>query len=67
MSEQDEHPIAESSRQEARHDAAEMLRRFLAAVESGELDANSAQAKAVIRRIEGAVVGLEVDEHDSGA
>lgn len=49
---------------EARQEAAEVLRRFLMAVESGELEANSAHAKALLRRIEGAVVGLEAEEHD---
>lgn len=55
-----------ATRYEARHEAAEVLRRLLAAVESGELEANSAHAKALLRRIEGAVIGLEVEEHDLG-
>ena len=47
---------------EPRPNAAQVLRRFLAAVEAGELEADSAHAKALIRRIEGAVIGLEADE-----
>lgn len=39
--------------------AAEMLRRLLDAVESGELDADSAHARALMRRIEGAVTALD--------
>ena len=65
MPDEDAPLVGQSNSNEARHDAAQALRRFLAAVESGELEANSAQAKALIRRLEGAVVGLAVDEGDS--
>lgn len=47
---------------QARHDAATALRRFLDAVEAGELEADSAQAKALLRRLQGAVSGLEAGE-----
>lgn len=40
-------------------EAAAMLRRLLAAVEADELEANSARATALVRRIEGAAVALE--------
>jgi hypothetical protein len=40
-------------------DAAAALRRLLAAVESGQLEADSATARALVRRIEGAAVALE--------
>ncbi|MDQ6947680.1 MAG: hypothetical protein M3256_15775, partial [Actinomycetota bacterium] len=61
---EDELSVSGSTGREARREAAQVLRRFLATVESGELDANSAHAKALLRRIEGAVVGLETDERD---
>ena len=41
-------------------EAAEMLRRLLGAVESGDLDAGSAQARALVRHLEGAAVAFEV-------
>ena len=47
---------------EARRDAAQALRRILDAVEAGELEADSPQAKALLRRLQGAVVGLEAEE-----
>jgi hypothetical protein len=40
-------------------EAAAMLRRVLEAVERGELEGESSQARALVRRIEGAVVALE--------
>lgn len=40
-------------------EAAALLRDVLAAVERGELDAGSPRAKALVRRIEGAMAGLE--------
>jgi hypothetical protein len=40
-------------------EAAALLRAVLAAVEHGELDARSGQAKALVRRMEGAIAGLE--------
>jgi len=43
----------------ARQEAAEQLRAILAGVAAGELDASSPQARAIIRRIEGAVIALE--------
>jgi len=55
-------PPPEATNAEALQAAAQVLRRFLAAVEAGELEADSARAKALIRRIEGAVIGLEADE-----
>jgi hypothetical protein len=39
--------------------AAELLRSVLELVETGELEANSAHAVALVRRIEGAIVALE--------
>lgn len=51
----------------SRNEAAQILRRFVAAVESGELEANSTRAKALLRRIEGAVVGLEAEEPSEGS
>ena len=62
MPDEDAPLVGQSNSNEARLDAAQALRRFLAAIETGELEANSARAKALIRRLEGAVVGLEVDE-----
>lgn len=50
------------SRDEARRDAAQALRRLLNAVEAGELEADSPQAKALLRRLQGAVTALEADE-----
>jgi hypothetical protein len=41
------------------NEAAELLRRLLAAVEAGQLDASSAQGARLLRRIEGAVLMLE--------
>lgn len=49
---------------EARHEAAQVLRRLLLAVEAGELEAKDSHAKALLRRVEGAVVGLEVEVQD---
>jgi hypothetical protein len=40
-------------------ETAELLRRLLDAVEAGELDATSAQAARLLRRIEGAALTLE--------
>lgn len=40
-------------------DAAAMLRRVLEATERGDLEGESARARALVRRIEGAVVALE--------
>ena len=40
-------------------DAAGMLRRFIAAVESGELSASTPQDVAVVRRLQGALTALE--------
>ncbi len=47
---------------EARRDAAQAVRRIVDAVEAGELEADSAQAKALLRRLQGAVSGLEAAE-----
>ena len=47
---------------EPQQGAAQVLRRFLAAAESGELEANSARTKALFRRDEAAVVGLEAQD-----
>lgn len=54
--------MAARNRDEARRDAAQALRRLLNAVEAGELEADSPQAKALLRRLQGAVTGLEADE-----
>jgi hypothetical protein len=40
-------------------EAAGMLRRFIEAVESGELMANTPQDVAVVRRLQGALTALE--------
>ena len=40
-------------------EAAALLRRLLALIESGELDAGSGHAQAMVRRIEGAAIALE--------
>lgn len=40
-------------------DAARLLRAVLDAVEAGELEAGSADAVAMVRRLEGAAVALE--------
>lgn len=40
-------------------EAAALLRRLLALIDSGELDAGSGHAQAMVRRIEGAAVALE--------
>jgi transcription elongation GreA/GreB family factor len=53
-----------TSGSKARRDAADALRRLLAAIEAGELEADSPRAKALIRRLEGAVVGLEADDDE---
>lgn len=41
-------------------EAASAMRRVLAAVHAGDLDAASPQARALLRRMEGAVAALEV-------
>ena len=41
-------------------EAAELLRRLLDAVERGDLDATSGPAQALVRRIEGAAMALEI-------
>lgn len=40
-------------------EAARLLRGVLAAVEAGEIEAKTGQAKAMLRRIEGATAALE--------
>lgn len=41
-------------------DAAAILRRLLVLVESGELEAATPQARAVLRRLEGATIAVEL-------
>jgi hypothetical protein len=41
-------------------EAAAMLRRLLALVEAGELEATTPTARAVLRRIEGAAIAVEL-------
>jgi hypothetical protein len=41
-------------------EAAVLLRRLLELVESGDLDASSAHARAMVRRIEGAAAAFEI-------
>jgi hypothetical protein len=48
-----------TSRRDAR-EADELLRRLLALVDSGDLDAGSGPAQALVRRIEGAATALEI-------
>jgi hypothetical protein len=43
-------------------DALTLLRAVLAAVESGELEATSGHARALLRRLEGAAMALEALE-----
>ena len=50
---------------DARAEAAAALRRFLDAVDRGELQADSAHAKALLRRIEGAISALEAATPDA--
>jgi hypothetical protein len=40
-------------------EAAEALRRLLAAVEAGEIDADTPQARRLLRRLEGAIGAIE--------
>ncbi len=44
-----------------RQDAADLLQRVVDAVAAGELDAESSQARRLLRRIEGAVEGLRAE------
>ncbi len=46
---------------QARQDAALVLRRLLDAVQSGELEAESAHARVLLRQLQGAVAGLEAE------
>jgi hypothetical protein len=41
-------------------DAAAMLRRLLALVEAGELEATTPSARAILRRLEGAAIAVEL-------
>jgi hypothetical protein len=41
-------------------DAAVMLRRLLALVETGELEATTPSARALLRRLEGAAIAVEL-------
>ena len=41
-------------------DAAAMLRRILALVDAGELEVTSPTARAVLRRLEGAAIAIEL-------
>jgi transcription elongation GreA/GreB family factor len=45
-------------------EAARLLREVLALVEAGELEATSPAARALVRRLEGAVVGLSLISGD---
>jgi hypothetical protein len=45
-------------------EAAAVLRQLLAAVDAGELEANTPQAKALLRRLEGALIALEQSPQD---
>jgi len=47
-------------------DAAGMLRRFIVAVESGELTASTPQDVAVVRRLQGALTALEAVDGGPG-
>ncbi len=64
--EDDPGPASPTTSAETRHEAAQVLRGLLAAVKSGELEAESAHAKALLRRVEGAVVGLEAGTTQTG-
>lgn len=50
-----------------RHEAAELLRRILAAVERGEIDAASPAARRLLRRLEGALAAWESESETSRA
>ena len=46
--------------------AAAVLRRLMAAVDAGEIEATTSQARAMLRRIEGAALALEVGRRTAG-
>lgn len=48
-----------------RQEAAATVRRLLAAVECGGIDADSPAARRLIRRLEGAAAAWEVEAHDA--
>jgi hypothetical protein len=51
----------------AAEDEAQVLRRFIEAIESGELIATTLQDVAVVRRLQGALTALEGVTGDSGS
>jgi transcription elongation GreA/GreB family factor len=56
--------VSPSRRPPSREDAAEAasaLRRLLAAVESGEIDADTPRARVLLRRLEGVLAAWEVE------
>ena len=50
-----------------RREAADLLRRILAAVERGEIDAASPAARRLLRRLEGALAAWEAESETSRA
>lgn len=52
-------PRGKPNRHSTRKEAAATLRAILTAVEEGELSANTAQERRLLRRIEGAIIALE--------
>jgi hypothetical protein len=52
-------PTRRPASRKATEDAAQVLRRFIEAVESGELMASTPQDVTVVRRLQGALVALE--------
>ncbi len=52
-------PSTRSHGSRVAREAAEGLRRLLAAVEAGEIDAETPQARRLVRRLEGAVAAWE--------
>jgi hypothetical protein len=50
-----------------RQEAADLLRRVLGAVDRGDLAADGPAAGAVVRRLEGAILALEVQDQEPGA
>jgi len=59
-------PVARPPTSAALAEAAEALRRLLAAIEAGEIDAHGPRAVALKRRLEGAVVAWEEASRQGG-
>jgi hypothetical protein len=55
----DSHTYVHPMRERDRAEAAELLRRVLALVESGELSADGPAGAGLVRRLEGALIAVE--------